>query len=73
MFYNISMGGVAMKLLADTNCVSVRGSNWLNALHLPSLTAPYCLSLVCLFDRDLICSCIAKRADLELLTVFQQN
>lgn len=42
MFYNISMDGVAMKLLAASNCVSVRGSNWLNALHLPSLTAPYC-------------------------------
>lgn len=46
MFYNVSMigtmDGVAMKLLAASNSVSVRGSNWLNPLHLTSLTAPYC-------------------------------
>lgn len=40
MFYNISMDGVAMELLVASNCV--RASNWLNALHLTSLTAPYC-------------------------------
>lgn len=36
------MDGVAMKLLAANNCVSVRASNLLNAVHLTLLTAPYC-------------------------------